>query len=92
MFLWKKNSVDQKGIPLANWEMICKSKKFGGLGIIDLQAFNEALLTKWCWQWTKPELRLWKSLFNTAYEINNKGEGPNCKFFQQTLKSATQIF
>lgn len=77
-FFWKKNLEEQKGISLANWEIICKPKKFGGLGIIDLQIFNEALLTKWCWQWIKLEMRLWKSFFTTTYEINYKGEVPNC--------------
>lgn len=46
-FLWKKNADDRKGMPLANWEMVCKPKKFGGLGIIDIHAFNDALLEKW---------------------------------------------
>ena len=32
--------------PKAAWEMVCKPKEEGGLGVLDLQKQNEALLMK----------------------------------------------
>lgn len=43
---------------MANWEMVCKPKEYGDLGVIDLEAFNKALLMKWCWYWQKSEQRM----------------------------------
>lgn len=43
-FLWKGNETC-KGINcLVNWERVCMMKIDGGLGIIDLQCQNDALL------------------------------------------------
>lgn len=42
-FLWKRNNEDMKNTHLANWELVSKPKRFGGLRIIDLQIFNDAL-------------------------------------------------
>ena len=70
--------------------MVCTPKEIGGLGIIDLRTFNEALLAKWCWYWVKPETRLWKSFFISAFELERQTYVPNCKLFNQTLKSAQQ--
>lgn len=53
-FLWKKNTGEGRGIALANWELVCKPKRVGGLGVIDLHVFNEALeISNYiisCWQ------------------------------------------
>lgn len=48
----------ERGIRLANWELVCKPRKIGGLGIIDITVFNDALLAKWYWYWNKPESKL----------------------------------
>lgn len=54
-FLWHGVNLDKKKIHLAKWDLVCKPKKMGGLGIIDLTVFNQALLAKWYWQWLSPE-------------------------------------
>lgn len=87
-FLWKKNSNEDKGISLANWELVCKPKKFGGLGVIDIQLFNDALLLKWYWYWCQPELRLWKSVILISHRTRRKSDVPSCQFFTNTLKKA----
>lgn len=50
--------INQKKMSLANWNLVCKPKEFGGLGIMDLKMFNQALLIKWYDQWEKPNQSL----------------------------------
>lgn len=55
-FLWR-GTQECRGINcLANWEVTCALKCNGGLGILNLDRQNEALLLKWIW-WLqhKPE-------------------------------------
>ena len=45
--LWAKNTDDgHKVVYLAAWPLVCRPKEKGGLGIIDLQTQNQALLLK----------------------------------------------
>jgi hypothetical protein len=44
--LWGKKYDGKGKQSLASWEMICKTKSFGGLGIMDFGKQNEALLIK----------------------------------------------
>lgn len=48
-FLWKGASEQAKGYHLVDWETVCKPKSVGGLGILDMNIFNQALLLKWIW-------------------------------------------
>jgi hypothetical protein len=43
---WRGNNPDSKKQSLASWDMICKPKESGGLGIMDFQKQNEGLLIK----------------------------------------------
>ena len=38
--------MDKKKTPLAAWEMVCKPKAQGGLGVMDLTVQNNYLLMK----------------------------------------------
>lgn len=42
-----------------NWEMVCKKREKGGLGIKDINAFNLALLGKWRWRFFTEKEVLW---------------------------------
>jgi hypothetical protein len=44
--LWRKKKDDDKAHSLASWEMICKPKNKGGLGIINLKIQNKCLMLK----------------------------------------------
>lgn len=44
--LWEGNAVHRQGRCLVAWMKACKSKKEGGLGILDIKAQNKALLLK----------------------------------------------
>lgn len=42
--LWRKEKNKERVNSLAAWDMICKPKEKGGLGILDLRIQNKALL------------------------------------------------
>jgi len=45
--LWRKSTDrDEKTYSLAAWDLVCKPKKKGGLGLIDLEVQNQGLLLK----------------------------------------------
>ena len=44
--LWSKGDINRKGSCLVAWETACKAKNKGGLGIIDIEKQNDALLMK----------------------------------------------
>jgi len=45
-YLWRGNDINGRGMPKAAWKLVCKSKDQGGLGIINLEVQNQALLMK----------------------------------------------
>ncbi|XP_020262172.1 uncharacterized protein LOC109838113 [Asparagus officinalis] len=49
-FLWNGNTNASKAKCLVAWKTVCLPKKEGGLGVIDLTVFNQALLSKWIWK------------------------------------------
>jgi hypothetical protein len=55
---------------LIKWEIICKSKKKGGLGIKDLRKLNISLMCKWRWR-LETEEGLWQDIVKYKY-LNNK--------------------
>ena len=77
---WCKSNP--KKLNLVNWEMVCEPKKMGGLGVMDLGMFNEALPMKWLWQWIEPKQRLWKTIFKITMA---------CKGLIQTHTSSIKL-
>lgn len=68
----------EKNYHLVKWEVICKSKKQGGLGIKDLKRMNLSLLCKWWWKLEREE-GLWQQIISykymrdkTIYDVNHK--------------------
>ena len=53
-FLWQGNGSKKK-YHLIKWEVICKSKYKGGLGIKNIRKMNISLLTKWWWKLEKED-------------------------------------
>jgi len=45
-FFWQGSS-DKHKYRLAKWDILCRPKDQGGLGILNLQLQNKCLLTKW---------------------------------------------
>jgi hypothetical protein len=48
-FLWDETEGKKK-YHLVNWQTVCLRKDQGGLGILDLEKMNIALLAKWLWK------------------------------------------
>lgn len=49
-FFWMGRSTITGGHYLVQWKSMCRSKKKGGLEILDLNNMNIALLAKWWWR------------------------------------------
>jgi hypothetical protein len=44
--LWRGNDINARKPPKAAWKMVCKTKEERGLGVIDIEQQNKALLMK----------------------------------------------
>jgi Reverse transcriptase (RNA-dependent DNA polymerase) len=42
----KRNQPNSRPMPLANWNLVTRSKKLGGLGVRDMNSANASLLVK----------------------------------------------
>jgi hypothetical protein len=63
-FFWKGEEVkgNKGGMCLVKWDIVCRQKELGGLGIHDLSMFGRALCQRWCWyHWTDND-RPWKGM------------------------------
>lgn len=68
--LWRKKKEDGKINSLASWDMICKPKVKGGLGIINLELQNKCLLMKHQHKLYNNEDLPWVKLVRDAYYYN----------------------
>ncbi|KAL4588964.1 hypothetical protein LXL04_001865 [Taraxacum kok-saghyz] len=57
-FLWTGGDL-KKGKAKVDWKMVCRPTEEGGLGIRDLQTWNEALLTRQIWRLFTVKDSLW---------------------------------
>jgi hypothetical protein len=64
-FFWQ-GGKDKKKYHLAKWDIICRPKDQGGLGIINLQVQNKALLSKWIINLLNTE-GAWQTLLRNKY-------------------------
>jgi hypothetical protein len=44
--LWRDKELQKKNPPLAAWELLCRTKDHGGLGVLNLSVQNDCLLMK----------------------------------------------
>jgi len=79
-FLWDWGSEKRK-IAWVAWDKICQSKDKGGLGVIDIEKFNLALLGKWIWRLKSEERSFWKDILVSKYGgwRGLKSQGQFCK-------------
>ena len=64
-FFWQESS-DKHKYRLARWDILCRPKDQGGLGILDLQLQNKCLLVKWLVNLLNT-VGMWKSLLTNKY-------------------------
>ncbi|CAJ2631177.1 unnamed protein product [Trifolium pratense] len=65
-FLWGGSSENKK-ICWVSWDTICLPKEKGGLGIKNLNLFNQALLSKWKWRGICEPNSSWSKLLAYRY-------------------------
>ena len=70
-FLWYGNEINKGGKCLASWEMICKPKQQGGLGVLNLREQNKALLIKHLFKFYNKVDVPWVKLIWEAHYHNN---------------------
>jgi len=64
-FFWHGSSEKHK-FRLAKWDILCRPKDQGGLGILDLQLQNKCLLAKWLVNLLNTT-GLWQTLLTNKY-------------------------
>ena len=58
-YLWAGCDKVSGGKCKVNWNLVCKPKIFGGLGVLNLQNFATALRLRWLWfEWADPPQNL----------------------------------
>lgn len=86
-FFWGHKEGQQRKLHLTNWETVCASKKFGGLGVKSISGRNLALLEKWWWRAYSDRSALWNKILSEKY-------GPIWNFDMALInqKSCSPIF
>ena len=69
-FFWGQKKEERR-IPWVSWENLCCSKKDGGRGMRDLEAFNQALLAKQGWRILNDETSLMSRVLKNKYFPNS---------------------
>ncbi|GKV32262.1 hypothetical protein SLEP1_g40879 [Rubroshorea leprosula] len=85
-FLWGGTEGGKK-INWVKWEVVCKDKKKGGLGVKDLRKFNMALLGKWWGRLVSEEKGLWKKII---FEKYGKAGEPSYYWLREESNSGTK--
>lgn len=68
-FLWEGGDL-LGGEHLVAWDLVCRPKLKGGLGIGKVLARNKALLMKWIWRFPKERNALWYKVIKSKYGLN----------------------
>jgi hypothetical protein len=77
-FFWHGKKL-KKGYYMVKWSKVCRSKKKGGLGLLDLQKQNINLLCKWWWK-LETQYGLWQDIIKAKYLRNKTVATVPCKF------------
>ena len=65
-FFWQSDENKSK-YRLAKWDILCRPKDQGGLGIENLQVKNICLLSKWLYRMSVEEEGVWLQLLRNKY-------------------------
>jgi hypothetical protein len=88
-FFWRGVGGDFK-YHKVKWSTVCRSKQFGGLGIINTQILNECLMIKWIWKLYRQKGSLWVRLLTAKYmkdgDLFRSREGQGSQFWKSLHK------
>ncbi|KAE8659457.1 hypothetical protein F3Y22_tig00116962pilonHSYRG00458 [Hibiscus syriacus] len=65
---------EKRRIHWVNWNTVCKPLNSGGLGVLDLNISNWALLGKWVWKFANEKNSLWKSVLCSKHKNDSEGD------------------
>ena len=65
-FFWQGDELKRK-YRLAKWDIICRPKDQGGLGIENLEVKNRCLLSKWLWKLSLENDAMWAQILRNKY-------------------------
>ncbi|CAN1805664.1 Putative ribonuclease H protein At1g65750 [Linum perenne] len=83
-FLWE-GTADHKSFHWVDWSYVkCPIAK-GGLGILDIKTYNEALLGKWLWRYATEKRAWWRTLIVQKYGIGSSDWLPSSDFGSSSL-------
>ena len=68
-FFWSGGTHSKK-IHRVRWDFITRPKEFGGLGILDIEIQNKALLAKWLWRLHDETEALWVKIIRQKYAVS----------------------
>ena len=65
-FFWQGDEPKRK-YRLAKWDIICRPKDQGGMGIENLEVKNRCLLSKWLWKLSSGTDAMWAQILRNKY-------------------------
>ncbi|XP_058185636.1 uncharacterized protein LOC131302861 [Rhododendron vialii] len=65
------DTIDKRKMHLVKWEVICKKKENGGLGVKNLLIQNLSLLAKWWWRFNSEPDSLWVKVIRGKYNLDH---------------------
>lgn len=66
-FIWR-DSNEGRRVQLIKWDIMCRSKSLGGVGIRSLEKNNIASMAKLAWWYVTEENTLWVTLMRERYQ------------------------
>ncbi|KAK5837396.1 hypothetical protein PVK06_013206 [Gossypium arboreum] len=68
-FLWG-NTDGKRKMARIRWNIVCKPKVKGRVGVANLEVKNKALLAKWSWRFANEKEALWRKVILAKYGSN----------------------
>ncbi|EOY09515.1 Uncharacterized protein TCM_024931 [Theobroma cacao] len=60
-----------------SWGSICNYHELGGLGLVDIEVKNNAVLNKWLWRYENEPKGLWRCIVAEKLSLDQKSLTPN---------------